>query len=216
MAGETALRRFQAWQAARLQAQAAMTRMLCHDLRGLLSPGLLVAERLQSSADAGLRVAGDRVATMVALTTDRLRPDHDMAAELPAVTLETVTLGLLPMRVPSGLEVVFESPPGVAVRINLAGFAAAFAELAANSAAAGARVMQVSASVFGARLLILVRDDGPGLPQPSTRELFVAPSGPGDPIGLALARDLLRSMGGDVRAVADGPGAALELAVLLA
>lgn len=198
MAGETAVTRFQAWQAARLQAQAAMTRALCHDLRGMLAPGSLVAERLQASADPAQRVAGDRVAAMVARATERLRADHDAALELAGPALESVALELLPMPVPGGLELARDVPTGMMVRVNVSGFAAAFGELAANRAAAGARVMRVSAGIADGRIGVLVRDDGLGLPGSST---FKPPSGPDGPIGLALARDLLRGMGGDLRRV---------------
>ena len=196
MAGETAVTRFQTWQAARLQAQAAMTRALCHDLRGMLAPGLLVAERLQASADPGQRVAGDRVAAMVARATARLQADHDFAGELAGQVLESAALDQLPMPVPPGMELVRDLPGGVMVRVHLAGFATAFTELAANSAKAGARVMRVSGEESVGRLVILVGDDGPGLP---STVLFVPPSRPGDPMGLPLARDLLRGMGGDLR-----------------
>ncbi|MBC7634186.1 MAG: hypothetical protein H7251_01150, partial [Acetobacteraceae bacterium] len=101
--------RFQAWQAARLQAHAAMTRALCHDLRGILAPGLLVAERLQANPDSALRIAGDRVSAMVARATERLRPDHQAAMELAASVLETVAIGQLPMPVPSGVALVRDS-----------------------------------------------------------------------------------------------------------
>lgn len=213
MAGETAVTRFQAWQAARLQAQAAMTRALCHDLRGMLAPGSLVAERLQASADPAQRVAGDRVAAMVARATERLRPDHDMAGELSAQTLETVVLDLLPMPLPVGMELVRGMPAGLKVRVNLAGFAAAFGELAANGAAVGARIIRVSAALSGGRLAMVVRDDGPGLPDLSAANLFAPPSGPDDPIGLALARDLLRGMGGDLQLIGDGVAATFEISL---
>ena len=213
MAGEAAVARFQAWQAARLQAQAAMMRALCHDLRGLLASGLLVAERLQASADAGQRVAGDRVAAMVTRATERLRPDLDIAAELAVQPLETLVLDLLPMPVPVGMELVRDMPGGVRVRVNLAGFAAVFGELAANSAAAGARIIRVSTALSGGRLAMLVRDDGAGLSDLSAANLFAPPSRPDDPIGLALARDVLRGMGGDLQLIGDGVAATFEISL---
>jgi signal transduction histidine kinase len=208
MAGPAAVARFHAWQTARLHAQAAMTRALCHDLRGMLAPGLLVAERLQASTDPAQRTAGDRVAAVVTRATERLRPDLEAAMDLGAHTLETVTLDQLTMAMPPGLALVRDLPAGIMVRINGTGFAAAFAELTANCTAAGARTIRVSAAAAGRHLVILLRDDGPGLPDIVS---FAPPSGPDDPIGLALARDLLRGMGADLRAVPNGPGAEFEI-----
>lgn len=216
MAGEAAVTRFQAWQAARLQAHAAMTRALCHDLRGILAPGLLVAERLQANPESAMRIAGDRVSAMVARATERLRPDHQAAMELAASVLETVAIEQLPMPVPSGVALIRELPAKVVARVNVAGFAAAFGELAANSAAAGAQVMRVSANVTDGRLVIVVRDDGPGVSDLSAAALFAAPRGPDDPIGLALAREMMRGMGGDLRVSGDGGVAAFEISLLSA
>lgn len=216
MAGEAAVTRFHAWQAARLQAHAAMTRALCHDLRGILAPGLLVAERLQANPDSALRIAGDRVSAMVARVTERLWPDHQAAMDVAALVLETVPMEQLPMPVPSGVALIRELPWGGVARVNVVGFAAAFGELAANSAAAGAQVMRVSANVVGGRLVIVVRDDGSGLSDLSAAALFAPPRGPDDPIGLALARELMRGMGGDLRLSGDGVAAAFEISLLSA
>lgn len=208
MAGAAAVARFHAWQTARLQAQAAMTRVLCHDLRGMLAPSLLVAERLQASTDPAQRTAGDRVAAMVTRATERLRPDLAAAMDLGAQALETVKLEQLTLAMPPDLALVRDLPDDMMVRVNRIGFAAAFAELTANSITSGARTCWVSAAALGGHLTILLRDNGPGL---RDNVSFAPPSGPDDPIGLALARDLLRGMGGDLRAVPGGPGAGFEI-----
>ena len=73
----------------------------------------------------------------------------------------------------------------------------------------------------GDRLVIGVRDHGPGIPPADARRLFrpfhksaraAAHSAPGVGLGLALARRLARSLGGDLRLVSGaGPGACFEL-----
>jgi len=69
--------------------------------------------------------------------------------------------------------------------------------------------------------VIGVRDHGPGIPPADARRLFrpfhksaraAAHSAPGVGLGLALARRLARSLGGDLRLVSGaGPGACFEL-----
>ncbi len=184
--------RFAAWQAARLQAQAAMTRALCHDLRGTLAPGLLIAERLQASADPAQRLAGDRMAAMVARAIERLRPDHDAALELP-----------IPLCVPIALDLLF---PGYAippqkVLVQVSNFATVTAELTTHLGGA----MQVTLVTTDRQIVLRLMADSAMVPS------FTPPDGPDDPVGLALARDLLRGMGGDLRAIPGGPCAALEI-----
>jgi signal transduction histidine kinase len=76
------------------------------------------------------------------------------------------------------------------------------------------------------KVLLSVRDFGPGIPSASARKLFqpfhksaheAAVSAPGVGLGLALCRRLARDLGGELRCVSpSGPGAcfALELALL--
>jgi signal transduction histidine kinase len=70
-------------------------------------------------------------------------------------------------------------------------------------------------SSAGGRVLLTVRDDGPGV-DPALGERVFEPgvrgddSGEGAGLGLALARRLARSCGGDVR-IGDGPGGCFVL-----
>jgi hypothetical protein len=56
----------------RLQALEAKTSSLRHDLRGILSPALLIAERLLAHEDPAIRRAGDVMMKTVERATDRL------------------------------------------------------------------------------------------------------------------------------------------------
>ena len=59
-------------EAARLQTLEATTSSLRHDLRGILSPALLTAERLLGHDDPGIRRAGEIMVKTVERATDRL------------------------------------------------------------------------------------------------------------------------------------------------
>jgi hypothetical protein len=56
----------------RLSEMQAQLSMLRHDLHGILSPALLTADRLTSSADPAIRKAGDIVVRTVERATARL------------------------------------------------------------------------------------------------------------------------------------------------
>jgi hypothetical protein len=56
----------------RLQVLEAKTSSLRHDLRGILSPALLTAERLLGHDDPGIRRAGEMMVKTVERATDRL------------------------------------------------------------------------------------------------------------------------------------------------
>jgi signal transduction histidine kinase len=67
----------------------------------------------------------------------------------------------------------------------------------------------------GGRARIRVRDEGPGVAEADRERIFGrfergAASGPGFGLGLAIARGLMRQMGGDVRAHPGDPGACFE------
>lgn len=58
--------------AERLRVLEATTSRLRHDLRGILSPAMLTAERLTGNADPAVKRAGDMVMLMVERVTARL------------------------------------------------------------------------------------------------------------------------------------------------
>ena len=76
------------------------------------------------------------------------------------------------------------------------------ANLGANAAEAGARHIRFGAEQINSRLVIDVRDDGPGLPQQARENLFKPFAGStrngGTGLGLAISRDLVRAHGGEL------------------
>ncbi len=85
------------------------------------------------------------------------------------------------------------------------------------------RTIHLDARVQGNKVVVCVRDHGPGIARSERRRLFqpftksaeeAAQSAPGVGLGLAISRSLARDMGGDLAWVdADGEGAALDLAL---
>jgi signal transduction histidine kinase len=86
----------------------------------------------------------------------------------------------------------------------------ALANLVRNAAEAGARHVRVAAQNEGREMVVLVSDDGPGLPDAVRERLFEPfvtggrPGGTG--LGLAIAHDLARANGGTLTLVSSGPG----------
>ncbi|GAB3128726.1 sensor histidine kinase [Novispirillum itersonii] len=81
--------------------------------------------------------------------------------------------------------------------------------LVRNAVEAGASRLVLSAEPAGAFRRILVRDNGRGLPAKARENLFRPFSGSARPggtgLGLPIARDLLRAMGGDLELADTGP-----------
>lgn len=82
--------------------------------------------------------------------------------------------------------------------------------LARNAAEAGAATLRLEAEADGQTLRVRVVDDGRGLPAKAQENLFRPFSGSARPggtgLGLPIARDLMRAMGGDLRLLFTGPG----------
>jgi signal transduction histidine kinase len=88
--------------------------------------------------------------------------------------------------------------------------------LGRNALQAGATRVEVSARSTGERIIIDVADNGPGLPPRARERLFQPFSGSARPgssgLGLAIARELMRAHGGDIRLVrSTGEGSTFEL-----
>ncbi len=71
------------WRNARLAALGTVVAKVSHDLRGILTPALLTAERLQLSADPKVQRAGETLAQAVDRATDLVRRTLDYAREGP-------------------------------------------------------------------------------------------------------------------------------------
>ncbi|TWA90614.1 signal transduction histidine kinase [Azospirillum brasilense] len=217
----------------RLAALGTAVAKINHDLRAILSTAALLSERLAESADPEVR----RV-------TPRLMASIDRAVELCGQTMTYTRDGLLPLartEVPlrplveeAGAEALAalrpdgeraevrwdnRVPDGLTVRADAAQLSRALVNLGRNAAQAGAAAVTVTLREReGSGLVLLVADDGPGLPPRARDNLFQPFAGSaragGVGLGLAIAREVLRAHGGELRlaeSTAAGTVFALEL-----
>lgn len=202
-----------------------------HDLRGILSTASLLSERLTESADPEVR----RV-------TPRLVASLDRAVELCSQTLSFTRDGVLPLSPApldlhrlaeeAGAEVlatarpdggrveaewINDIPAGTLAQVDAAQFGRALVNLGRNAVQAGADRVRLSArSGHAGALTLTIADNGPGLAPRARENLFQPFTGSaragGIGLGLAIAREVLRAHGGDLRLVeSDAEGTAFAL-----
>jgi len=202
-----------------------------HDLRGILSTASLLSERLTESADPEVR----RV-------TPRLVASLDRAVELCSQTLSFTRDGVLPLSPartdlhrlveevgaevlatarPDGGRVeadwVNDVPAGTLAQVDAAQLGRALVNLGRNAVQAGADRVRISIQAGQAdRLTLTVADNGPGLAPRARENLFQPFAGSaragGVGLGLAIAREVLRAHGGELRLVeSDAAGTAFAL-----
>ncbi|MGC8470192.1 MAG: sensor histidine kinase [Acetobacteraceae bacterium] len=205
------------WRNARLAALGTAVAKLSHDLRGILASALMVADRLQGSADPPVQRAGVLLVQAVERAVELVAHTLDFAREgRPALTLRT--LPLAPLLAEAGeslraggapLTVVNEVAPDLVVAVDRGQFARVLANLLRNAAEAGARRVTMTAVAEPERVRITLADDGPGMAEAAQANLFRPFAGSGRAggtgLGLAIARDLMRAHGGDIALLETGP-----------
>jgi len=205
------------WRNARLAALGTVVAKVSHDLRGILTPALLTAERLQLNADPRVQRSGEILAQAVDRATDLVRRTLDYAREgPPPLALAPVALAPLVGEAaesarPVGSTMRLENriDPAILVPADRIQLFRVLINLMRNAAEAGARSIRVCAQHDSPTLAIELADDGPGLPEAIRAELFRPFAGSmrrgGSGLGLAIARDLMVAHGGDIELVDTGP-----------
>jgi signal transduction histidine kinase len=205
------------WRNARLAALGAAVAKISHDLRGILSPAMLTAERLQMSQDPSIKRAGDTLVRAVERATELVRRTVEYAREPPAVPPRQ-RMALRPA-VSEAAEQTRLSCPDLAIDNAVpaeteidgdhASIVRVFANLLRNAGEARARTVRVMAEEEAGHVVVTVTDDGPGLPEAVQAALFRPfitggrPGGTG--LGLAIVRDLVRAHGGEASLAGTGP-----------
>lgn len=211
---------------ARLVSVGTSVAKIGHDLRNVLSPALLLSERLETHSDPAVRRSGvtimnavDRANELIGQTLKFVRdgPAPLAAVRFPLATLvaEAIeTTGISStchMRQEIASERTANADPDQILRVLV--------NLIRNAVEAGARNLVVrsadpsmpesaSGPTFGI-IAIDIIDDGHGLPE-AVRETLFRPftrsskSG-GSGLGLAIAHDLMRANSGDMALVSTGP-----------
>jgi signal transduction histidine kinase len=204
------------WRNARLAALGTVVAKVSHDLRGILTPALLTAERLELNADPRVQHAGEILVTAVDRAADLVRRTLDYAREGPP-PLDLAPVAMAPLvreaaetaRPPgSSLHMDNDVDPAILVRADRIQLFRVLTNLLRNAAEAGARSVRISAHQENTMLAVEIADDGPGLPEAMRNDLFRPFSGSarrgGAGLGLAIARDLTVAHGGDIELISTG------------
>jgi signal transduction histidine kinase len=205
------------WRHARLAALGTAVAKVCHDLRGVLSPALLTAERLQLHPDPVVQKCGDTLLRAVDRSNDLIGGILAFVREVPLVPLRERVM--LRDAVAEATEMERAARPGlhvdnavaadVALEVELTSVLRTLANLLRNAAEAGATELRVTAEIAEKTVIVRVQDNGPGLPEPVRAALFRPFLSGGrrgsNGLGLAIVRDLARAQGGDAELEHTGP-----------
>jgi signal transduction histidine kinase len=197
-------------QKTRLAALGTAVAKISHDLRNLLSPAVLLSDRLAESEDPEVkRIAPRLVHTIdhaVELCTNTLRfvreehpipqrsrfPLNALIEEVSAAMLPETNIGVWDNAIPPNLEVNADREQIFRV----------FTNLGRNACQAGAKRIRVTARQDHEWVEIEMADNGPGLPEKALAHLFEPFTGSthagGTGLGLAIAHELMRGHGGEI------------------
>lgn len=209
----------------RLAQLGAAVAKINHDLRNSLASAQILSERLVSSEDPKVRQIAPRIeralerainltqATLKFGKTEERSPDFRIvsaAAVVEGAAAEAL-VGHPEMRWTNAVD------PGLRVRADPENLHRIVGNLVRNAAQAlaaqGGREdpgqISVQAEIVDNQAFIRICDDGPGIPERVREKLFAPFSGGGrvdsTGLGLAIARELARAQGGDVKLESTGP-----------
>lgn len=185
-----------------------------HDLRGILSPALLISDRLEDSEDPEVRRVTPRLVTAIerAVSLCSQTMDYVRSGE-PDVQKERFPLNTLVADIgadlvdPKGQSITLESRVELDLEVTAdhSQMFRVFSNLARNSVEAGADTISIGACKLEQRIEIEIADNGSGLPARARENLFRPFEGSakagGVGLGLTSARELVRSHGGELSLV---------------
>jgi len=199
------------WRNARLAALGTAVAKVSHDLRGILSSAMLAADRLIGHTDPTVRRSAEIVVRAVEQATELVRQTLEFAREgPPPLSISRQRLHEIVAEAANSvpaLSVENQVAPDLLVEADRVALFRVLSNLMRNAQQAGATQLFVSSWCDGQTIVILVNDNGPGLPEAVEAKLFRAFSGgtQGTGLGLAIVRDLMRAHGGDVVLDQTGP-----------
>jgi signal transduction histidine kinase len=205
------------WRNARLAAVGTAVAKISHDLRNILTSALLVADRLQETADPVVKRAANTLIPAVERAAELVSRTVDFAREGPPA----ITRGNFPVRAlvdeaasvvragDTGLVIENLVPGSLVLSLDRTQIYRVLVNLMRNAAEAGASRISLSIEGENGMTRLLVADNGPGLPKKVQENLFRPFTGSGrrggTGLGLAIARDLIRAHGGDLMLRKTGP-----------
>jgi signal transduction histidine kinase len=201
----------------RLAALGAAMSRISHDLKNILTPAVLISDRLETSADPQVRKVAprlidtlERAARLCTETLDYARsgppaPRPERIRLLPLVEnvrrdLEGKEAGPVAwtVEVPDDLDLVVDPDQFFRILYNLAQNA-----IEAMDGTGGA--LRVAARPDPETFLLEIADTGPGIPAKVKEHLFEPFAGSSKPggngLGLAICRELARAHGGEIELV---------------
>ncbi len=198
------------WRAAKLAAVAADLSRLGHDLRGILAPALLAAERAQVSPDANASRAAEVMVRAVDRATEALNATLAMLRDgLPATDRRRLGIRAIIETVPaSGLSVRNTVPADAFALADPAQLVEALSCLFAHARTQGAATATVA--LLPQEHMAALRISHDGGPAADTGDPFAFPSEPEYALDLPIACELARAMRGTL-VRADGTAFDLSL-----
>jgi signal transduction histidine kinase len=213
----------------RLVALGEAVAKINHDLRNMLTSAQMASERLASSADPQVAKAMPRLERALGRAAALTRNVLDYGkSEEPAPVLIRIPLaaaatnaaedaGLDPSGVrltktiPARFAVVADSDQLHRILVNLMRNARQAIEAdAGRGARKGKGVVRIEVAGDGDTTVILIADDGPGIPPRLSERLFEpfvsGKASEGTGLGLTISRELAANHGGELRLVDTGPG----------
>ncbi len=212
----------------RMAALGTMAGMLAHDFRG---PMTVIRGYAETLLEGGLQEPEIRErAELITRMVDRLErmtgETLDFARGSGHLVRRTMTLRLLLMELTEGIEAElpglsverrYEIPDERQVSLDLDKLRRALFNIAANAreAMGGQGKLYVHARVKGGRLVLDLRDEGPGVPQELHERLFepfvTHGKKGGTGLGLAVARRFVEDHGGQLELLPEGKGACFRI-----
>jgi len=219
----------------RLVALGEAVAKINHDLRNMLTSAQLASERLASSDDPHVAKAMPRLERALSRAAALTRNVLDYGkSEEPAPVLTRIPLasaaaaaaedaGLetsgvrFSRSIPARFAVTADSDQLHRILVNLMRNARQAIEAdAGRGDRKGMGVVRLSATLDGANVVLLIADDGPGIPPRLSERLFEpfvsGKASDGTGLGLTISRELAANHGGDLRLMDTGPsGTTFEL-----
>ncbi len=209
-------------QKTRLAEVGAASNKINHDIRNMLSTARLLSDRLAMSNDARTRKFAPTILNTIDRAARLASNALDYVGERPALRLADFDLYDLVAEVGVVLQEQGEDRDPNLLRNwhnELAGecpvradrdlLYRVFMNLGRNAFDAGANSVTVRAKGDGEFLLVDVCDNGPGVPEAVTAQIFrpftTGGRAGGAGLGLAISRDLVRVHGGDISLLDTGP-----------
>ena len=209
-------------QKSRLAEVGAASNKINHDLRNILSTARLLSDRLARSDDERTRALAPTILNTIDRATRLASDAIQYVRDRPTPRMGEFDLSDLVDEVGVALqEQGEESDPNHLrnwvnaldgerrVRADRDLLYRVFVNLGRNAFDAGASTVTIKAQNGGAFMLVGVSDNGPGVPADVTAQLFkpftTGGRAGGAGLGLCIARDLVRSHGGEIALAETGP-----------